>query len=45
MDKVLPDKVKHDILPIWENHRAKGGLPFFFTRRVQIALQTKEEGG
>ena len=26
MDKVFPDKVKYDILPIWENHRAKGGF-------------------
>ena len=26
MDKVFPDKVKYDILPICENHRAKGGF-------------------
>ena len=31
MDKVFPDKVKYDILPIWENHRAKGGFtPLFY---------------
>ena len=31
IDKVFPDKVKYDILPIWENHRAKGGFtPLFY---------------
>lgn len=33
MDKVFPDKVKYDILPIWENHRAKGGFtPLFYPK-------------
>ena len=45
MDKVFPDKVKYDILPIWENHRAKGGFTPLFTRRVQVALQAKDEEG
>ena len=38
----LPDRKKCVILSIWENHRAKGGYPSFFSEGVIKALQTKE---
>ena len=38
----LSNRKKCVILSIWENHRAKGGYPSFFSEGVIKALQTKE---